>query len=339
MTVQTKRSLLLTITAVGGVLLLAVLCWIHRCETDSYSLATITEPEENQQFALEFDYNLGSPSPYTRVAGEASFDPRTRLTGEAPVHVRIFPGGGKLRASLLLPPESDLPAGVHVLGKVQQTKLVHRRHPDGLRHPLHLLLLTFEFYHANESKPLAVILQQIELDMLAKTADYVPILSPELPAQYQGLEFTDYGTAHRGELPGKINAPPVPAAILRMVYALAAVESYEQAEGTAHALQKYAEQVIYHEPFPGVDWPDNWGESAAYVQEASHLLSPSLTYLREHEYFRSLALPKFIRSSLFEMIFGAQLQPMPQTHPSAAPDPRGEGEDEGTVSQGATAKP
>ncbi len=327
MTKQTKHNLLLSIVAVGGVLVLAVLCRIHRCETDSYSIATLTEKEEAQQFTLEFDYNLGSPSPYIRIAGGASFDPRTRLIGEAPAHVRIFPDDGKLRAKLLLPPKSALPAGVHVRGNVQQSEVIYRRRPDGLRHPLHLLLLTFEFYHTDEIKPSAVILQQIELDMLAKTADYVPNISQGLPARYEGLEFTDYGTTHRGELPGKIDAPPVPAAILRMVYALAAVETKEQAEGTAHALQQYAEQIIYHETAPGADWPDNWGDSAAYVREASQLLAPTLTYLKEHEYFRSTALANFVHSSLFEIIFGEQ----PQTHHDTPPERKDEESNDRTV--------
>lgn len=301
---HSKRNLLLTVATAVGVALLTVLCWVNRCDADIYDLAILTAPEETKHTALEFDYNLGTPSPYTRLVGVDSFDPRTRLAGDAPAHVRIFSGGGRLYATLRLPPKSDFPVGTEVVGKVQQAELIYRRRPDGLRHPLRIILLTFEFYHTGNSKPIAVIFQQIELDTLSGTADYVPILSQKLPPPYEGEEFVDFDTEHRGELPGKINAPPVPAAILRMVYALAAVESQEQAEAAAVALREYAEQIIYYEAEPGAEWPDNWGDDAPYVRKAAQLLSPTLGYLKEHGYYNSRELERFIHSALFEMIFG-----------------------------------
>ena len=308
MTVQVRNNSLLAMAIAVGLVSITVICWLHSAAISRDFLDTLTSPEEppGSHFELNFDYNLGDPSPYTRLLGAEHYDPYLRIPGDAPVHVRIYTHRGKLCAHLALPDGAELPEGIRVIGRVQQTSMIYRRHPDGLRHPLRLLLLTFELWGKESPRPLAVILQTIELDIMAHTADYVPCLT--LPDAYAGRPCKDINMPHRGELPSKIDAPPVPAAILRMVYALASVEDQTHADLVASALREYADIVIRHEPFPLRPWPDNWGEIKGYVRDASRLITPTLTYLQEHECFHSSNLSSFINGQVFEAIFGTRFE-------------------------------
>ena len=303
-----RRNILLTGGILIGALVVTVLCVLWCCnERTAESLAELMQQEtQRDDFDLSFNYNLGSPSPFTQLLKTDVYDPYTRIPGEAPSRVHIYTHGGELFASVSSPAEADLPAQLRVVPRVQQHKLIYRRHPDGLRHPLRHIQLTYELYYDRGSAPVAVIRQMLELDLMMRTVDFIPQDDEQVPPEYAGMTASMYQTPWRGELPAKIDADPVPASMLRIVYALAAIESQEQAEAAAGALVAFADQLVHFEPYPAAPWPGNWGDYATDAREAARLLTPSLVYLQEKECFHSAALASFINSSAFEIIFGTR---------------------------------
>ncbi len=313
MTNEAKRNSILVSAMIAGLAIVSLICWVHSASITRSSIGKLTADElVHGDFDLSFDYNLGLPSPYTRLVGAEHFDPFIRIPDNAPAHVRLFTHRGELCGSISLPDARELPEGINAVGKVSQDSLIYRRHPDGLRHPLRRVLLTFELRREKESEPLAVLLQLIELDIMAHTADFVPCLT--MPDAYAARPYKDISIPYRGELPSKIDAPPVPAAILRLVYALAAVENQTQADTVAQALREYADRIIRYEPLPYLPWPDNWGEFKPDVCAAARLMAPTLTYLQEHECFHSAQLASFINGQTFETIFGVRFDGDPSDH-------------------------
>lgn len=302
-----RRNILLVVVGIGA-LVMTVCCVLWCCNTRTAdSLAELTQQETQRgDFDLSFNYNLGSPSPFTQLLKTDIYDPYTRIPGEAPSGVRIYTRDGELFAEASPPDQADLPDQLRVVPRVQQDKLIYRRHPDGLRHPLRHIQLIYEFYYKQSSKPVAAVRQMLELDLMMRTVDFIPQGDEEVPPEYAGMTASMYQTPWRGELPAKIDADPVPASMLRIVYALAAIESQEQAEAAAGALVAFADQLVHFEPYPAAPWPGNWGDYATDAREAARLLTPSLVYLQEKECFHSAALASFINSSAFEIIFGTR---------------------------------
>ncbi len=296
---------------IGGIfigIIVITICYVQSCDAHAgVLLARLTQQEtQRSEFDLDFAYNLGMPSPFTQLLKTDIYDPYTRIPGWAPSRVHIYTRAGMLFAAITLPDKADLPENLHIRPRVRQQKLIYRRHPDGLRHPLRHIQLTYELYYKHYPKPVAVIRQLLELDVMMHTADYIPQEETQVEPEYAGMTVSMYQTSWRGELPTKIDAEPVPASMLRIVYALAAIENKQQADAAAVTLVNFAEQLVRFESYPISPWPENWGNFAEDARAAARLLTPTLMYLQEHECFHSAALASFINSSSFEIIFGTR---------------------------------
>lgn len=304
-----RRNILLVMCALISVSVIGLCCALG-CGSSTGALLGNLLPQEAQRadFDLSFPYNLGAPSPYTQLLKTKSYDPYTRIPGEAPSRVHIYTRRGMLFAVVTLPKEEELTEHLRVRPSVQQVKVRYRRHPDGLWHPLRLIQLSYEFFYKHNPEPVAVIRQMLELDLMMRTVDYIPQSESDIPQKYAGMSATMYQTPWRGELPIKIDAAPVPASMLRIVYAIAAVEDRQQADATARALRDFAEQLVHFEPLPNAPWPRNWGDYAEDARYAARLLTPTLVYLQQHECFHSAALASFINGPLFEIIFGTRFR-------------------------------
>ena len=92
-----RRNILLVVGGISA-LVMTVCCVLWCCNTrTAESLAELTQQETQRgDFDLSFNYNLGSPSPFTQLLKRGIYDPYTRISGEAPSGVRIYTHDGKL---------------------------------------------------------------------------------------------------------------------------------------------------------------------------------------------------------------------------------------------------
>lgn len=298
----TRKKMLLAIPALA--LLAVILCVLllggrahHSQDESGLTIITPLAPGE-QGGAISFSAELPAEQPInkTLVLSDVELSTYPQPAAAEGAAVRVFTKEGKLYAAYPQRPGYTYTA--------KQVKVVERRQPDGSVHPLRHILLSCEV--KGETGTRTLYLQQLELDVLSRTADPVdctplpmaPESTPPYAYHYHSLAPTS--------LPERFAGSYIQRRISRLVYNLAAVNSPEMAQSCIRNLQDDAWDLAREAPYPALPWPDCWGEHAGDARSAAGRITPTLLYLQEHNCFDCAALADFINSAPFGVIFGSR---------------------------------
>lgn len=287
-------------------------------------LGPLSAAESARAFEVSFTWSLSRPMNYMRLLGEAA--PQDM----ADIELRLFVQSGRLmagmshsahRPSLLrgarspLRQELSAPSG-QPFCSASLVRTFERRQPNGARHAIrHILLLCcpqgrepLSRACSNPAEPVSLFLQQLEVDLEAGTVDPIPCSTP---APFAALPSRDYFSPEPSGLPEKINGAPLRRDLLRLLYAMAAIDSPPLAKQAATELVAFCWQLVGKLPLPSSRWPLCWGESADDARDIARSLTPTLVYLQENNCFDSAELAAFINSPLFARLFGESFTHMP----------------------------
>lgn len=288
---------------------------------------TLGEYREEQPFELHFTWSLAEPMNHLRVLGLPQGAALQDAAPEAPlVHLRAdrerkaltlefeqgrapMQSGQRGRyspGSLLAARQGSAPEW-----RAELLSSFERRQPGGKRHTIRRILLSAEQRGAHGS---TVYLQLLEVDATLGSVDLLPC-GGATPARYAALRpVQDYSSAAPSGLPEKYNGPPLRRDMLRLLYAMAALDSPSMAAQGAPEIAAFAWQLAARVPMPHSPWPHCWGGAAEDAREIARRLTPTLVFLQENDCFGCQALADFINSPLFARIFGESF-----TEPPAAP--------------------
>ena len=337
---QFKLLILCTICiAMGGLWILAA-APTTSSETDTpIEIANLT-PEENKPFSMSFLWSFSPALDFMRILGSGAVEPDCTQTDKltAP-KVSLETVDGKLIARFSLHCRKSLENGIIAVDDkcpdilppqqkavackkqsttchAEQVRQIRRRQPSGEYHVIRHILLSCIVPIHDEAKAPTIYLQQIEVDTQAGTVDLIPCMTP---ARYAQLPARDYRTLTNSGLQEKYNGAPIRRDMLRLLYAIAAIDSPLQAATAANELDTFAWDLAKRAPEPKKDWPHNWGQYAEDAQEIAKELTPTLIYLQEHNCFDSEELADFINGSAFGAIFGDSFTDAPHTRTQEEP--------------------
>lgn len=275
-------------------------------------------PGETAPFAASFTWSFAQPFNHMRVLGSPAEAELKAMSNKA-IQVRLHTEGGQLTAELdhaanrpSMQSRSQLPGGAVSIGNARQDKSpiyraellrsFERRQPTGKRHTIRHVLLSCELPAEADHTP-TVFLLQLEVDTTLGSVDTMPCSTP---ARYAAmlLPSRDYQSAAPTGMPEKYNGSPLRRDMLRLLYAMAAIDSPQLAEAAARELAPYAWKLAARAPEPHTPWPGCWGDTAEDAREIARRLTPTLVHLQENDCFDSQALADFINSPLFARIFG-----------------------------------
>lgn len=269
---------------------------LSTAQPDGVKLAEIS-PEESRSVAQVFALRFPPLRPYThtRVLSAEPQDCYPEPT--SPLTLRLIAEGNSLRV------ESD--ASTQWL-KITTWIASRVRQPDGHHHPVRPILLCYE---AGSPEAPVIYMQMIELDLIAGTLDLIPC--SVTPEEYAHLTVQDYSTPDTPELPAKIEGDSVQRQMLNLLYALAYIDSPEQAEALSDILPGLAYTLSRKIPRPLNPWPRNWGNYEAFARDTARELTRTLVHLQENDCFGSEKLAAFINSPIFGIIFGERFTRIP----------------------------
>ena len=277
-------------------------------EESADTLLCALEPgEQVQSYIANFLWCADQPMNFMRSLGAAanmtSPDIAT-LAGRTRVH--LLTQEGRLYARLI-PEESSASEPSHVNRSIELLRSFERRQPDGTRHVIRHLLLICEVPSPDEGDP-AVFLQQFEVDATLGSVDAMPCSTP---ARYAHLPTKDCICLTPSGLPEKYNGAPLRQDMLRLLYAIAAIDSQQMAKGVAAELSSFAWQLAAKAPSPEKNWPHCWDSLEKDARTIARHLAPTLLYLQEHNCFDCVELVTFINSPQFSRIFGNDFSKLP----------------------------
>lgn len=267
--------------------------------TERFDLGALTEAEAatTPAFSCRFTWSPADPLNYMRVLTPDD-------TQEPPgSEVALSAQAGRLVADITHAKAAGSTAPTY---RAELVRAFERRQPNGKRHMLRHILLSCEQVRADASR--TVYLQQLEVDTTLGSIDPIPC---QTPARYAKLYAQDISSLAPTELPEKINGSPLRRDMLRLLYALAAIDTPEVAKIAAAELSAYAWQLAGKAPMPRSPWPHCWGEAADDAREIAQRLTPTLVYLQENDCFESGELAAFINSPVFSRIYGESFTHMP----------------------------
>ena len=245
-------------------------------------------------YEIPFNWQLNTPPQYACVLSESADTAPAELTrAEVQVSLRLSPGALRVNFEPVADEQEPPPAC-----RASLVRLFKRRQPDGSWHTLRHILL-----EARPALNSARFFLQLELDATAGTADLV---SCELPADTAGLTAQQFFAIHPLGLPEKYRGTPTQRAMLRFVYALAAIDCPEVAQAAAPELLTFLGQLARKAPEPQLPWPRNWGENEPDARAAAAKLTRTLVYLQDNNCFESGELAAVINSPSFERVFGTR---------------------------------
>ena len=294
----------------------------------SVQRSKLGEYHEELPFELHFTWALAQPMNNLRVLGA----PRgAALQDFAPepvlVHLRgSRADGGELSAEFeprragvqsgQRPPHGAARLATQGQGgsaatyRAELLRQFDRRQPSGKRHCIRHILLSCE---QTSPQGNTVYLQLLEVDATLGSADLIPCGAT--PPRYAALlPTTDYRSSAPTGLPEKYNGSPLRRDMLRLLYAMAAVDSPTMAAKGTPEIAAFAWQLAARAPMPNTPWPDCWGDAAQDARTIARHLTPTLLYFHENDCFGCQELADFINSPNFARIFGENFTehpPMP----------------------------
>lgn len=288
----------------------------------SFDLDALAPGEMRTALDASFIWSPAQPTNYTRALGA-----RTLHEGETPEQtyspaVRIHTQKGRLIISFdhtepRSPEQGDtdrnhsespeqaaereMPPENAPVWRAELVRSLTRRQPNGEWHPIRHVLLSCEAPGLGEEGRAAVFLQQLEIDATRGSVDLIPCTTP---ARYAHLPARDYQSLSPTGLPEKINGSAARRDMLKILYALAAIDSPEIAKGIATELGIFARKLSRQIPEPREPWPMRWGEAREDAREVAEQLTPTLLFLQINNCFDCAELADFINSPEFGAIFG-----------------------------------
>lgn len=304
---------------------------------DPIEISELT-PEESRPYSVSYVWDLSQPHNFMRVLGTGAVEPDPLQYGKniAPM-LQIQTKDNKLIAIFSYPCRRSLGDGVISLDyknggifkdkqkslmditqgcHVEQVRTIRRRQPSGKIHIIRHILLSCEAPVEDNDKAPTIFLQQIELDIEAGSADLIPC---NTPMRYAQLPARDYRTISPTSLNEKYNGSPIHRDMLRLLYAIAAIDSPVLAATSAHELYAFAWELAGKAPAPDKEWPLNWGDEAENVRAIARELTPTLVYFEKNNCFDCEELADFINSDAFGRIFGESFTEMPHERTQEEP--------------------
>lgn len=301
----------------------ALLCLAHATPLDTgkrvYTLGGAAPAEleakaaEQSGLSLRFVWSLSEPTNYLRVLGGGELpasmpDPAVHLYAEGE-QITAEIDAARARTSVQVgasKPSFDLHSRQAPQWKAELLRAFERRQPNGQKHMIRHVLLSCEW--SDEHGAPLIILQQFEVDLTLGSVDAMPC-SP--PPRWAHLPAKDYHSMQPGRLPEKINGSPIRREMLRLLYALAAIDSPVMAAQAAPQITAFAWRLAAKAPAPHAPWPRCWDAETEDAQEIARRITPTLVYLQQNECFECSELAAFINSPTFSRIFGERFTHMP----------------------------
>lgn len=266
----------------------------HTIVSDETALDVLT-PEESAHGKLDISLRFPAEDPlnFTCVLSATPCDsyPAPADAAATPVF-RLSTDSGKLTATI----SHERSAAYRCA--IRQTGIIHRRQPNGEVHTLRHILLSCEQDMQDEKR---IYLQQLELDIAARTADSIPCT---IPQEYAELTAQEYQSLTPSTLPTKHGSDPIRRDLSRLVHALAAIDSPALARAAAPELLAFSWQLARKAPKMHLPWPESWDTYSADARAAAVAITPILVYLQENNCFDSGELAAMINSPAFTVIFG-----------------------------------
>lgn len=305
-----------------GRMLAAVVGALALCSALPLSSATRCELGECSEltapFEVHFSWTLAQPMNHLRVLGAAPEKDMASISPEA-VQVHLTTRESNVGKQLVAEFEPERTAlqggqpsayspdrlvatrqGAKPLYHAELLGQVERRQPNGKRHTIRYILLSCELQDARGS---VVYLQRLEVDAGLGSVDAVPCGAT--PHRYAALlPVRDYRSSAPTGLPEKYNGSPLRQDMLRLLYAMAAIDSPHMAATGTPEIAAFAWQLAARAPLPHSPWPDCWGDAAEDARSIARILTPTLVYFHENDCFDCQQLADFINSPLFARIFG-----------------------------------
>ena len=266
-----------------------------------FSLGELT-PAESAPFTAHFTWPLTEPLNHMRVLGPGELTEAALPAALYSPQISLRATHNQLQLTIEHPQErSDAPEHTRPTYQAELLRTFERRQPNGRRHTIrHILLSCHKPATAPGDSP-TIFLQQLELDVTMGSIDLIPCTTP---APDKDLPARDYHSIAPTGLPEKINGAPLRRDMLRLLYAIAAIDTPQLAQYAARELSAFAWQLAAATPAAHEPWPRCWGDAADDAAEISRRLIPTLIYLQENNCFESAELADFINSPLFSRIFG-----------------------------------
>ena len=258
------------------------------------TLAELTEPECRGGIRLSLDFPTASPLNGVCVVSRSPQETYPQPPITEGCTFTIATEEGKLKAVL-----PDTPGATC---NAKEERVIHRRQPDGSIHPLRHILLSCTMQTPAGDE--LTYLLQLELDIIAHTADLTVCTAVPTEPQPDGAHVQHYHSLVSADLPEKHRGSPTQRRMSMLVYATAAVNSPELAQGGAQELLAFAWNLAREVPRPADPWPECWGEHADDARAAAALITPTLIYLQEKNCFECGDLAAYINSPAFGIIFG-----------------------------------